>query len=125
MADRSQHEELTELPDLSGFLREDPYLAPYQEDLCRRYQLFTERLSKLQEAEGSFDAFTRSYMSYGVQRQADNSLMFREWAPGAQALFLTGDFSKYTHGCTRTHTHTHTFLIASACMHIHTLTGQF
>uniref|UniRef100_A0A673YXL3 1,4-alpha-glucan branching enzyme n=1 Tax=Salmo trutta TaxID=8032 RepID=A0A673YXL3_SALTR len=61
----------------------------------RRYQLFTERLSKLEEAEGSFDDFTRSYMFYGVQRQANNSLMFREWAPGAQALFLTGDFNDW------------------------------
>uniref|UniRef100_A0A8C7IEV4 1,4-alpha-glucan branching enzyme 1 n=1 Tax=Oncorhynchus kisutch TaxID=8019 RepID=A0A8C7IEV4_ONCKI len=95
MADHSERDEFTELPDLSEFLREDPYLVPYQEDLCRRYQLFTERLSKLEEAEGSFDDFTRSYMSYGVQRQANNSLMFREWAPGAQALFLTGDFNDW------------------------------
>lgn len=26
--------------------------------------------------------------------QADNSVIAREWAPGAKELYLTGDFSK-------------------------------
>ncbi|KAL0173987.1 hypothetical protein M9458_029955, partial [Cirrhinus mrigala] len=56
------------------------------------YGLFEKQLTLLEEAEGGFDQFTRSYMSYGVQRMPDNSLVFKEWAPAAEALFLTGDF---------------------------------
>lgn len=59
-----------------------------------RYELLQKKLFQLEEAEGGFDQFTRSYRTFGVQRQPDNSLFFKEWAPAAEALFLTGDFSK-------------------------------
>lgn len=61
----------------------------------RRYELLQKQLFQLEEAEGGFDQFTRSYRSFGVQRLPDNSLFFKEWAPAAEALFLTGDFSKW------------------------------
>lgn len=83
------------MPDLGEFLREDPYISPYTEDLRRRYRLFEQRLCELEELEGSVDDFTRGYLSYGVQKQANNTLVFREWAPGAQALYLTGDFNDW------------------------------
>lgn len=60
-----------------------------------RYDLLQKVLFQLEEAEGGFDQFTRSYWSFGVQRLPDNSLFFKEWAPAAEALFLTGDFSKW------------------------------
>lgn len=59
-----------------------------------RYDLLQKQLFQLEEAEGGFDQFTRSYRSFGVQRLPDNGLFFKEWAPAAEALFLTGDFSK-------------------------------
>uniref|UniRef100_A0A672SXS7 1,4-alpha-glucan branching enzyme n=1 Tax=Sinocyclocheilus grahami TaxID=75366 RepID=A0A672SXS7_SINGR len=71
----------------------DPYLKPFENDLQRRYGLFKKQLTLLEEAEGGFDQFTRSYKSYGVQRMPDNNLVFKEWAPAAEALFLTGDFN--------------------------------
>uniref|UniRef100_A0AAQ5YUA4 1,4-alpha-glucan branching enzyme n=1 Tax=Amphiprion ocellaris TaxID=80972 RepID=A0AAQ5YUA4_AMPOC len=63
-----------------------------------------KRLFELEEAEGGFDQFTRSYKTFGVQRQPDNSLFFKEWAPAAEALFLTGDFNgwdKFSHPYTK------------------------
>uniref|UniRef100_A0A671L5P5 1,4-alpha-glucan branching enzyme n=1 Tax=Sinocyclocheilus anshuiensis TaxID=1608454 RepID=A0A671L5P5_9TELE len=71
----------------------DPYLKTFEKDFQRRYGLFEKQLTLLEEAEGGFDQFTRSYKSYGVQRMPDNSLVFKEWAPAAEALFLTGDFN--------------------------------
>uniref|UniRef100_A0A673K6V5 Glucan (1,4-alpha-), branching enzyme 1a n=1 Tax=Sinocyclocheilus rhinocerous TaxID=307959 RepID=A0A673K6V5_9TELE len=56
---------------------------------CKR---FAERLVQLGEAEIIFDCFTLSYRSFGIQRRSDNGLVLREWAPGAEAVFLTGDF---------------------------------
>lgn len=61
-----------------------------------RYGLFQKQLMLLEEAEGGFDQFTRSYKTFGAHRLPDNSLVFKEWAPAAEALFLTGDFSMYT-----------------------------
>ncbi|XP_030648584.1 1,4-alpha-glucan-branching enzyme [Chanos chanos] len=83
------------LPDLSDFLQKDPYLRPYEGDVRRRYRLFEERLAQLEEAEGDFDQFTRSYQSFGVHRKSNNGLLFKEWAPEAQALYLTGDFNSW------------------------------
>ncbi|XP_010775191.1 1,4-alpha-glucan-branching enzyme-like [Notothenia coriiceps] len=68
------------------------------------YEQLQKQLSKLEETEGGYDQFTQSYKTFGVQRQPDNSLHFREWAPAAEALFLTGDFNaweKFTHPYTK------------------------
>uniref|UniRef100_A0A672KEK4 1,4-alpha-glucan branching enzyme 1 n=1 Tax=Sinocyclocheilus grahami TaxID=75366 RepID=A0A672KEK4_SINGR len=59
---------------------------------CKRFAVC---LAQLEEAEGIFDCFTLSYLSFAIQRRSDNGLVLREWAPGAEAVFLTGDFSKY------------------------------
>lgn len=45
--------------------------------------------------EGGIDKFSRGYESFGVHRCADGGLYCKEWAPGAEGVFLTGDFSKY------------------------------
>ncbi|MGH0147169.1 UNVERIFIED_CONTAM: hypothetical protein FKN15_041506 [Acipenser sinensis] len=49
----------------------------------------------IEEAEGGFDKYTRGYESFGVHRQPDGSLYFKEWAPGAEAVFLAGDFNEW------------------------------
>uniref|UniRef100_A0A3B4BVQ2 1,4-alpha-glucan branching enzyme n=1 Tax=Pygocentrus nattereri TaxID=42514 RepID=A0A3B4BVQ2_PYGNA len=88
------------IPELSSLLQMDPHLKPYEKDFKRRYRLFQKQLSLLEEAEAGFDQFTRSYRSFGAHRQPDNSLVFKEWAPAAEALFLTGDFNgwdKFSH----------------------------
>ncbi|XP_056141203.1 1,4-alpha-glucan-branching enzyme [Lampris incognitus] len=92
-----------ELPDLSELLRLDPYLSPHAQDLRRRYKLFEQRLAQIEEAEGSMDDFTRGYQHYGVQTQPNNGLLFREWAPGAKALYLAGDFNDWN---TKSHPYT-------------------
>ncbi|XP_073673467.1 1,4-alpha-glucan-branching enzyme [Garra rufa] len=83
------------VPHMNSLLQMDPYLKPFEKDFQRRYGLFEKQLTLLEEAEGGFDQFTRSYKSYGVQRMPDNSLVFKEWAPAAEALFLTGDFNDW------------------------------
>lgn len=41
------------------------------------------------------DAFTRSYERFGLHRQPDNSVIYREYAPGAAEAFLIGDFNDW------------------------------
>lgn len=92
------------VPQFKSLLQMDPYLKPFEKDFQRRYGLFEKQLTLLEEAEGGFDHFTRSYKSFGVQRLQDNSLVFKEWAPAAEALFLTGDFNgwdKFSHSYTK------------------------
>lgn len=59
-----------------------------------RYALFKDYIEKLETGEGSLDKFSRGYEIYGIHINEDNSVVAKEWAPGAQELFLTGDFSK-------------------------------
>ncbi|XP_030633725.1 1,4-alpha-glucan-branching enzyme isoform X2 [Chanos chanos] len=93
-------EDNVSIPQFNSLLQMDPYLKAYEKDFKRRYGLFQKQLCLLEEAEGGFDQFTRSYKTFGVQRLPDNSMIFREWAPAAEALFLTGDFNgwnKFSH----------------------------
>ncbi|XP_052422465.1 1,4-alpha-glucan-branching enzyme [Carassius gibelio] len=92
MSDSSTDESF---PNLTAFLQTDSYIGQYEGELHRRYKRFSERLAQLEEAEGAFDYFTLSYQSFGIQRRSDNSLVLREWAPGAEAVFLTGDFNSW------------------------------
>ncbi|XP_030255021.1 1,4-alpha-glucan-branching enzyme [Sparus aurata] len=92
------------IPEFNNLLQMDPLLKTYDKDFQRRYELLQKKLFQLEEAEGGFDQFTRSYRTFGVQRQPDNSLFFKEWAPAAEALFLTGDFNnwnKFSHPYTK------------------------
>lgn len=41
------------------------------------------------------EAFSQGYKFYGLQFQPDNSVIVREWAPGAKDVYITGDFSEY------------------------------
>lgn len=60
-----------------------------------RYSLFYNRLKNIEENEGGLDKFSKSYKTFGVNQFVDGGIYCKEWAPGAEAVFLTGDFSKY------------------------------
>ena len=51
-------------------------------------------MEKIETGDRTLDKFSRSYKIFGIHINEDNSVTAREWAPGAQELFLTGDFSK-------------------------------
>ncbi|XP_058885659.1 1,4-alpha-glucan-branching enzyme-like [Acipenser ruthenus] len=83
------------VPGLNNLLQMDPFLKPFEKDFTRRYTRFNNKLMSIEEAEGGFDKYTRGYESFGVHRQPDGSLYFKEWAPGAEAVFLAGDFNEW------------------------------
>lgn len=62
--------------------------------LCR-YALFEERLKNIEGFEGGLEKFSRSYQSFGIHNKPDGGIYCKEWAPGAEAVFLTGEFSEY------------------------------
>ncbi|XP_064583009.1 1,4-alpha-glucan-branching enzyme isoform X1 [Zonotrichia leucophrys gambelii] len=83
----------TEPPRLKQLLERDPYLEPFRTDFQRRYSLFYNHLKNIEESEGGLDKFTKSYKSFGVNQLADGGIYCKEWAPGAEAVFLAGDFN--------------------------------
>lgn len=58
------------------------------------YAVFLDFLDGIEENGNGLDNFSKAYDFYGINVQPDNVIVCREWAPGAQHLFLTGDFSK-------------------------------
>ncbi|GMU24326.1 MAG: 1,4-alpha-glucan branching enzyme [Phycisphaerae bacterium] len=88
-------------PDGTGLLEHDPWLAPYADALRHRYKLYRGLLDRITEAEGSLEAFSRGHEYFGLNRgvhEGKPGVWYREWAPAAQALFLTGDFNGWDHG---------------------------
>uniref|UniRef100_A0A8C5PK98 1,4-alpha-glucan branching enzyme n=1 Tax=Leptobrachium leishanense TaxID=445787 RepID=A0A8C5PK98_9ANUR len=86
-------EETVHVPELSKLLEQDPCLKPYQKDFERRYALFCQRLKSIEGHEGGLEKFSRSYQSFGIHLLPDNGIYCKEWAPGAEGVFLTGEFN--------------------------------
>ncbi|KAH0507526.1 1,4-alpha-glucan-branching enzyme [Microtus ochrogaster] len=84
---------LADVPELARLLEIDPYLKPFASDFQRRYKKFTQILSDIGENEGGIDKFSKGYETFGIHRSADGGIYCKEWAPGAEAVFLTGDFN--------------------------------
>ncbi|KAK9402202.1 C4-alpha-glucan-branching enzyme [Crotalus adamanteus] len=59
------------------------------------YDTFHRILKKSEENEGGLNKFTKSYQTFGINRFSDGGLYCKEWAPGAEAVFLTGDFNNW------------------------------
>ena len=69
----------------------DPYLAPYQDDLFLRMNNFKNKKSELC-GEKSLTDFANGHNFFGFHKTEDG-WVYREWAPAADRMFLTGDFN--------------------------------
>jgi len=82
--------------DGTRLIDNDPWLEPYAEGLRRRYRRYRERLEEICRAEGSLLQFALGHTYFGLNRgehEGRPGVWYREWAPAARALFLTGDFN--------------------------------
>lgn len=89
----SQDPMLVDVPEIKNLLERDPYLQPYEKEIRRRYACFKDMLESIEENGEGLDTFTKGYKYYGVNVKQDNTIICREWAPGARQLYLTGDFN--------------------------------
>uniref|UniRef100_A0A1I7YBD7 1,4-alpha-glucan branching enzyme n=1 Tax=Steinernema glaseri TaxID=37863 RepID=A0A1I7YBD7_9BILA len=80
-------------PQIENLLALDGYLCPYRGEITRRYQNFSKTLKRIDEELGGLDHFTKGYQEYGLNVKSDNSIICREWAPGAESLALVGEFN--------------------------------
>ena len=81
----------------------DPWLAPYSGEIDLRMERFRERRKQLVDEARSVSDFADGYLYFGIHR-TDEGWAVREWLPGADAAFITGDFngwSRETHPMTR------------------------
>ncbi|KAL8568163.1 1,4-alpha-glucan branching enzyme [Nucella lapillus] len=82
-------------PNLRALFNLDCYLETYEHEIRRRYKCFQDLLGHIQHHEGGLDQFSRSYEDYGIHRLPDNSIRFKEWAPGTAGIYLKGEFNDW------------------------------
>lgn len=77
----------------------DPYLKNYEPDIDLRMKNYHNKRNELLQASESLSEFANGYNYYGLHR-TKNGWVYREWAPSAEAVYLTGDFNNWnTLGC--------------------------
>lgn len=72
----------------------DPWLEDYQEDLTLRMNNYFDKKEELLEDNDSLVEFANAHHFFGFHR-TDNGWVYREWAPAAYQLYLTGDFNNW------------------------------
>ncbi len=85
--------------DGTGVIGIDSWLEPYRGKLAWRHSYFLQRLGEIASESGSLDEFAKGYEYFGFNRgekDGKNGVWYREWAPEALGLFLTGDFNSWS-----------------------------
>lgn len=77
----------------------DPYLKPYEKEIDLRMDLYEKKRRDLVGEDGSLVDFANGYEYFGIH-PTEEGWVYREWAPGAEAMFFTGDFNQWDiYGC--------------------------
>ena len=72
----------------------DPGLRPYAPHIRRRVAYFNARLADLLPQGQGLADFANGHHYFGFHKTA-GGWFYREWAPGAEAVYLTGDFCNW------------------------------
>ncbi|KFK36343.1 hypothetical protein AALP_AA4G110200 [Arabis alpina] len=72
----------------------DHMLKSYNGHLDYRYGQYIKLREEIDKNEGGLEAFSRGYEIFGFTRSA-TGITYREWAPGAKAASLIGDFNNW------------------------------
>ncbi len=74
----------------------DPLLAPFEGELLRRLENYHDKRTQLlgggYSLSDSLSDFANGHLYYGFH-QTDDGWIYREWAPNAVKMYLTGDFN--------------------------------
>jgi len=82
-----------------GILEIDPYLTPFEEDLKLRMSNYATKKEELVGKRGKLSGFANGHKYYGFHRTR-TGWVYREWAPAAEEMYLTGDFNNWdTRSC--------------------------
>ncbi len=71
---------------------DDPWLEPWKRVILERYRAALLRYHDLAGPGGTLYESVNSHLFYGFHREGDD-VVFREWAPNAEAIWLIGDMN--------------------------------
>lgn len=72
----------------------NPQLKPFEGDIDLRMNCYYHTKGRLLAQGGTLDNFANGYSYYGIHR-TETGWIYREWAPNAYQLYLTGDFNQW------------------------------
>ena len=72
----------------------DPMLKPYEKDFDLRVRNLRKKKKELLGDGKKLKDFANGYLYFGFHKE-NGHWVYREWAPGADRLFLTGDFCNW------------------------------
>ena len=78
----------------SRILEIDPYLAPFENDIDMRTKLYLSKRKALLGNCRKIKNFADGHNYFGFHRTR-TGWVYREWAPAAEAMYLTGDFNNW------------------------------
>ncbi len=78
----------------NSILEIDPYLAPYKDDIELRTTLYEKKRTQLLGDLDSISDFANGHKYFGFHK-TDDGWVYREWAPAADKMYLTGDFNNW------------------------------
>ena len=68
-------------------VKDDPSLHHFNDSIKHRLLRFIRKKEEIEQAEGSLSNFSLGYKKFGLHQTA-NGVLYREWAPGAEGLYL-------------------------------------
>ncbi len=84
-------------------LKIDPYLKPFAKDFDLRRENYEKKKAELLSEGQSLCDFANAHHYFGFHR-TETGWVYREWAPAAEKLYITGDFcawDRYAHPMTK------------------------
>ena len=82
--------------EILPIIQEDPWLQPYIYDVQGRLDRFKKAIQQIEMRSTSLLDFCTAHNYYGIHFNAEkNGWFYREWAPNASQLSLTGDFNQW------------------------------
>ncbi len=80
-----------------ALIEDDPWLEPYANEVKARLERVDGIIQRVSKSYGSLRAFAEGYNRMGILHDAQaGGWFYREWAPGARELFLSGDFNDWS-----------------------------
>lgn len=73
-------------------IKYDSYLASFEDDIALRMQNLKNKEKELVGEKESIVDFANGYKYFGIHK-TKSGWIYREWAPGADKMFFTGDFN--------------------------------
>jgi len=75
-------------------VQDDPWLAPYEDEISDRITRYTDLLNTVQRDYKNLKDFAGAYKELGIHyNKKEKGWYYREWAPEAYSLSLTGEFN--------------------------------